>query len=606
MRGFFDSPAPVPGAQHLPQDSPVPPQQDAPAFLPFGPDAFALAVRRGMPVFLIIGDLTPELCEPSLAAQIAGRTVPVHLFPGQRPDVELLCLRASALFSEESALPLCALLLPNGCPFLAAPLPPAGYPLEPSRLFVWLAHADRRFCQNRQAFVAQSTQVVHSLQAPPLRRPYSPQDAAHDAARALAAAEDKRYGGFGHIKAPFAPALRFLLHRSARGDSAAHASLSRALDAMLASPVYDPVDGGFFRAALTEDWRAFVPQKPLGVNALLALTLLENGRRSEAVRTLDFLLDAFAQEGGMLAPYVHAPRETYMFSAQQVCAILGSEEGLRACRLLGLLRSQAKRPPQVTPSRFSPLPDTPSPRAEGEEAPLTPVLAPGITPEDAAFLRRALPAMRRARAARRSQSAAPYALAEDCALAAWVLAVCGRRLGEPRYTQAAQRAVSALLRSCPPSEGRAPLPPGCLSPQEAHPRPMCGGACTLSLALLALGQSAGLESYAQSGLHLLSAALHAFTRPDGALLHTAQEPSAVFPRVPAIEDGELPAPAATLVLALRLADELHPQAHYRDAAQAIWAYAAPYVKKAPLAHAALVDAMVSSFPPSAGGRRDGA
>jgi len=29
-----------------------------------------------------------------------------------------------------------------------------------------------------------------------------------------------------------------------------------------------------------------------------------------------------------------------------------------------------------------------------------------------------------------------------------VFAVCGRRLGEPRYTQAAQRAVSALLRLC--------------------------------------------------------------------------------------------------------------------------------------------------------------
>ena len=53
----------------------------------------------------------------------------------------------------------------------------------------------------------------------------------------------------------------------------AHAALDQTLDAMLASDLYDPLDGAFFRATLTEDWRAFVPEKPLAINALLALTL---------------------------------------------------------------------------------------------------------------------------------------------------------------------------------------------------------------------------------------------------------------------------------------------------------------------------------------------
>ena len=335
-----------------------------------------------------------------------------------------------------------------------------------------------------------------------------------------------------------------------------------------------------------------MPQKPLGVNALLALTLLKSGRRSEAVRTLDFILDALSLEGGALAPFAQAPLATYAFTPQQVCAALGSEEGLRACRLLGLLQKQAKTPPKLSPSRFSPLPEERPARLAGLDAPpLCPTLTPSLTPEDAAFLRRALPVLLRARAARTPQRPAGHLLTEECALGAWVLALCGRQLGEPRYTLAAQRAVSALLRLCPPGNGRAPLPPAFAPAGALHAQPMCGGACALSLALLTLGQTQGLESYADTGLRLLGAALHAFTRPNGALLHTPEDPAAFFPRVPAIEDGELPAPAATLVLALRLADTLRPQAHYADAIHALWDYAAPHVKTAPLAHIALVDAV---------------
>lgn len=112
--------------------------------------------------------------------------------------------------------------------------------------------------------------------------------------RALTTVQDSINGGFGAIKHPLPCVLRFLQHEAAAGNRSAHTALNHALDAMLASDLYDPLDGSFFRATLTADWRVFVPEKPLGVNALLALTLLENGRRSEAVRVLDFMLSACA------------------------------------------------------------------------------------------------------------------------------------------------------------------------------------------------------------------------------------------------------------------------------------------------------------------------
>lgn len=213
---------------------------------------------------------------------------------------------------------------------------------------------------------------------------------------------------------------------------------------MLASDLYDPLDGAFFRATLTEDWRVFVPEKPLALNALLALTLLESGRRAEAVRALDFLLSAFSVPGGMLNPCLTYSRESCAFTPEQVCAALGGEDGLRACRLLGLRRQYAGPPPKVTPSRFSPVED-----AGQTDLPRTPTLPKTLTPEDAAFLRRVMPQLLRVRAARTPPTAAPCVLTEDCALAATVFALCGRRLGEARYIQLAQRAVGALTALSP-------------------------------------------------------------------------------------------------------------------------------------------------------------
>lgn len=566
---------------HIPPIAPSPVQAAPPApaqFLPFSAEAFQQARMRDVPVLLFISDAPPTLSDAALSMQIAERTVPVWLYPGMRPDVELLCQRAGALFSEEGALPLCALMLEDARVFLAAPLPPAGFALDPSRLYVWLSQADRRFAQNRDAFIRQAVQTLRSFRAEPLRKPYSPHDAAHDLVRALSAVHDPINGGFGKLKQPLCPALRFL-SRAAIGSHQARTALDQTLEAMLASDLYDPLDGAFFRATLTEDWRVFVPEKPLALNALLALTLLESGRRAEAVRALDFLLSAFSVPGGMLNPCLTYSRESCAFTPEQVCAALGGEDGLRACRLLGLRRQYAGPPPKVTPSRFSPVED-----AGQTDLPRTPTLPQTLTPEDAAFLRRVMPQLLRVRAARTPPTAAPCVLTEDCALAATVFALCGRRLGEARYIQLAQRAVGALTALSPG------LPPSYTPVSALNAQLTCGAGAALALALLTLGQDEALHAYRESGLRLLGAALHLFIAPNGMPMHTPQDSAAFFPRIPAIFDSELPSPAALLLHALALADGFRPEAGYREAAHTLWAAAAPYARQQPLACAGLIDA----------------
>lgn len=244
-----------------------------------------------MPVLLFISDAPPTLSDAALSMQIAERTVPVWLYPGMRPDVDCSASARRIVFGGRRASPVRP-DAEDARVFLAAPLPPAGFALDPSRLYVWLSQADRRFAQNRDAFIRQAVQTLRSFRAEPLRKPYSPHDAAHDLVRALSAVHDPINGGFGKLKQPLCPALRFL-SRAAIGSHQARTALDQTLEAMLASDLYDPLDGAFFRATLTEDWRVFVPEKPLALNAMLALTLLESGRRAEAVRALDFCFPPF-------------------------------------------------------------------------------------------------------------------------------------------------------------------------------------------------------------------------------------------------------------------------------------------------------------------------
>lgn len=585
VSSVYPTPAPPPAAAHA---------AATPLFAPFSQDAFAHARARSVPVFLLFGEINGAFDDPALSMLLREHTIPVHLAPGVRPDIELLCQRAGELFSGEGALPLCALMTEDAIPFLAAPLPPPGYPTDPSRLYVWLSQAGRRFAQNRSACHGQAVEVIRSFRADPLQRPYSPKDAAHDLLRALLAIEDRQNGGFGSIKAPLPCVLRFIQHAAGRGDKAAHAALSRSLDAMLSSALYDPLDGAFFRSTLTEDWRAFVPEKSLAVNSLLAQILLDCGRRSEAVRLLDTILSSFSLMGGSFSPVLSAPMSSYAFTPEQVCAALGSENGLRACRLLGLLRQHAKAPPTLVPSRFSPVPQESAGlrRSRSMDSPaLTPVLSPSLTPDDAAFLRRVMPSLLRARAARDPQRPAPYVLTEHAALSAAVLAKCGKRLGEPRYIQAAQRTITFLISRLPTAGAVASLPTSLIPSSPLFAQATCGASAALALAQLTLGQSEGLEEYTHSGFRLLGAALHAFVRPDGVVMHTLKEAAAFSPRVPALFDSELPSPAALFVHALRIAHQLRPQMGYDAAIETIWNAAAPAAHAQPIACASLIDAM---------------
>lgn len=88
---------------------------------------------------------------------------------------------------------------------------------------------------------------------------------------------DHRYGGFGDAaKFPHPEVLDFALVQAAkRGDDRMREVVTVTLDHMLASPLHDPIDGGFFRFSKTADWRSPNFEKLLEVNARVLRAYIE-------------------------------------------------------------------------------------------------------------------------------------------------------------------------------------------------------------------------------------------------------------------------------------------------------------------------------------------
>jgi len=132
----------------------------------------------------------------------------------------------------------------------------------------------------------------------------------------LAGYEDPLCGGFGGApKFPVAPALSFLLaHPRSEGLDSVHAGdqaqnlALRTLKVMGASPLRDPVEGGFFRYAVNRDWSEPHYERMLYDNAqLLSLYTRawmltgEAWARSVAVGIADFLCDVLQLHSGGFA-----------------------------------------------------------------------------------------------------------------------------------------------------------------------------------------------------------------------------------------------------------------------------------------------------------------
>ena len=273
-------------------------------WFPWGETAFTTARERDVPVLVSIGYATCHWChvmaresfsDPAIAAMLNERFVAVKVDREEHPDVDASFLAAASAFTRQLGWPLTVFATPEGRTFYAGTyFPPK--PVQGMPAFVEvLAAVDEAWRERRTELDETAAAVADALAAASAAQTAGqlPDRARLDtAAAALAADEDRLHGGFGRApKFPVAPVLGFLAASGRPGRELA----ARTLRLMGASPLRDPVEGGFFRYATRADWSEPHYERMLTDNALLLAVIAEMGRDADPPEFLQAIADGLVR-----------------------------------------------------------------------------------------------------------------------------------------------------------------------------------------------------------------------------------------------------------------------------------------------------------------------
>lgn len=338
---------------------------------PWGEGAFAAARARDVPVLLSVGYASCHWCrvmagesfaDPAVGAVLGAGFVAVLVDREERPDVAAAHLAATAALTGQAGWPLTVFLTPAGEPFHAGTY----YPAEPAEgvpSFHQVVDAvASAWAERREEVEAAAVRIAAVLagRRTPVAGIAGPREL--DAAvLALAQLEDAEHGGFGGApKHPHALVCEFLLrHAAAPGDgrrdpSSASTALrlaDRALTALAASAVVDPVAGGVATGASDAAWTVPLPERVLVDNAVVTRTWLHwwqltgapAGRRA-ALETCDWMLTALRTPEGGFGAGLDDSGGARTWSAAQLAEALGEADGAWAAELLGVTGERPSSP----------------------------------------------------------------------------------------------------------------------------------------------------------------------------------------------------------------------------------------------------------------------
>ena len=270
----------------------------------WGAEAFAEAARRDVPVLVSIGYSTCHWChvmaresfsDPAVAEIMNANLVCIKVDREEHAEVDSTYLAAASAFTQDLGWPLNVFVAPTGKAFLAGTYwPPQAVGDHPA--FRQVLGAVLEAWRDRRAEVERSGEVIaealsHSTAASQSASGALPTDFAAVVAE-LEAFEDVRFGGLGGApKFPVSPVLGFLLDVPADLGT-------RTLDAIAASPLRDPVDGGFFRYATKRDWSDPHYERMLYDNAQLLALYARSGRADIAEGIAGWLTSMQQPSGG--------------------------------------------------------------------------------------------------------------------------------------------------------------------------------------------------------------------------------------------------------------------------------------------------------------------
>ncbi len=502
----------------------------------WGPEAFAEAKRRDVPVLVSIGYAACHWChvmahesfeDPEIAGLLNETVVAVKVDREERPDVDAAYMAATQALTGGGGWPMTVWVTPDGRPFYAGTYyPPRPVGATPAFRQVIEAVADA-WVTRREEVVGSAARISAAVaRGWPAAVGSAPLDAlvADTALTAAGVTYDEVRGGFGGApKFPPSMLLEWLLRRSRRGgprDRRAARALemsSRTLEAMARGGIYDQLAGrvrpvqrrrDVDRAALREDALRQRPAAP-GLCALVAghrLAPRPPGRRGD----------------GHLAARRAAHRRGRLR--------LVARRRLPRCRRPARTRARTtcgRRPSSARRSARRTAPGSPSCAGcstGGSFERGTSVLRLPSDPADPGRWAALRDRLRAARAARTPPTRDDKVVTAWNGLAIAGLADAGDLLDRPDWVVAAREAADLLLRvHLTTGPGGARLVRASRDGAAGHAPGVLEDYADLAEGLLALVGATGEARYLAAAGDLLDTVLDHFAAPDGALFDTADD-----------------------------------------------------------------------------------
>ncbi|NOX24448.1 MAG: thioredoxin domain-containing protein [Actinobacteria bacterium] len=548
----------------------------------WGPDAFALARERDVPILLSIGYAACHWChvmahesfeDDTTARFMNEHFVSIKVDREERPDIDGIYMEALQAMRGQGGWPLTAFLDSEGRPFFAGTyFPPTDRHGHPSFMRV-LDSIHRLWVDDRTSVFDRAERLVKSLRVATPTEPFTVNaESAEHAMRALTSQFDTVHGGFGHApKFPQAPLLELLAaiasrHTDEIGDQATH-MLSTSLHAMAAGGIYDHIDGGFARYSVDEKWLIPHFEKMLYDNALLATAYLrgwqitgDNTFRRVACETLDYLLNDLRDSQGALWSSEDADAEGIegkfaVWTMEELEILLTPEEVVLAGEWFGVSAG----------GNF-----------EGSNHLFLPN---GMPAQDPAAVQDMKEKLRNARNDRVRPGVDDKIVTEWNGLAISALAEVGSAFGVDRYIAAAREidqfiTSKLMVDGVLHRSGRADATsgPGFAEDYGAY---ACG--------LFSLGVATHDPTYAQRGITLVDDLIDRFADQNAGVFRTAHDAEQLITRQKPLFDNPTPSPQTLALKALTIAHALTGDERYRGARSGIWASLGPMVQSYPTA-----------------------
>jgi uncharacterized protein len=249
---------------------------------PWGPEAFAAAREREVPVLLSVGYSACHWChvmahesfeDAEVAAVMNELFVNVKVDREERPDVDSLYMDAVQALTGRGGWPMTVFMDPDGRPFV-------GGTYFPRENFLQLLRAIDDAWRNKRSDVEQNAvALVTAMSASgelKARADVPGIEVVNTVLPQIAGSFDPDWGGFGAApKFPSTMHLELVLRAfMSSGSDGARTVVTTSLDAMASGGIYDHIGGGFARYSTDREWLVPHFEKMLYDQALLVRTYL--------------------------------------------------------------------------------------------------------------------------------------------------------------------------------------------------------------------------------------------------------------------------------------------------------------------------------------------